>query len=86
MTKCLFNGCEAYVDSWTNYCPVHAPFPRGKGVLRSRPHDDRDSPIEQSVISIDSGGGDCPPVGSPPRPPYDGPLGGGEASKKETPE
>jgi hypothetical protein len=47
-----------------------------------KPKDPRNNPIGQSVTSVDPGGGDPPPVGTPPRPPYDGPRGGGSQKQK----
>jgi hypothetical protein len=51
----------------------------GKG---DKPKDDRHNPIEQSVTSVDPNG-DPAPIGTPPRPPYDGPPGGGGDYERE---
>ena len=48
---------------------------------KRRRKDDRNNPIEQSTTSADPGG-DSPPLGTPPRPPYDGPRGGGKNKRK----
>lgn len=52
------------------------------GATGRKHEDDRDNPIEQSVTPIDSSG-DSAPLGTPPRPPYDGPRGGGHNHERK---
>lgn len=79
--KCLIDGCEADVEGWTNYCLRHEPFSQKGPVLRSKPPDERNNPIEQSATTVDTSG-DLSPVGTPPRPPYNGPPGRGDDERK----
>jgi hypothetical protein len=68
MRKCLADDCEIDVDGWTNYCPRHEPFSKGGGGLRFEIPDDRNNPIGQCAVNVDTSG-DPAPVGTPPRPP-----------------